>query len=390
MSVSPEVAGMFAIVSFSTLSNTATTGMLIWISLQRHPNLTVSRLVLNMLFSDWLQSVGFIMSLYWISQGSVIPGMYCDLQGIIINIGDVSSAFWATAICLHTYLAVVHSIEPRWFLQITMGLVWPINIFISVIGLYIQTPDNRFFDSAGGSWCWISPKHGMYRIIFHYGIITILALVMLVLYGLMFIMLRRQQESIEMSPTKIVLQRTGKKLIYYPAAYIVLVFPLSFQRYLAFFGITLPFQYLIFAGCVFASAGLVNSLIYGFTRHVVALKPLFEREYDEKVTAEIAKKPATIFGDSQNIFVAVSPRKSESEKRSGGDAEGAKRASSQYKKNHNNNSRNSYTTNHQYTFNNQFNHPTTNDSELALRNNTSNLSSDSLSSVDSPMEFVAL
>ncbi|CAG8584263.1 8204_t:CDS:2 [Ambispora gerdemannii] len=115
----------------------------------------------------------------------------------------------------------------------------------------------------------------------------------------------------------------------------------------------------MFAVSIFALAGLANSIIYGFTRHVVAMKPLFEREYNEKTVNDLANTPATILGDTQDmLFIQVSASTNEGEKpdrqgRGGG---------------------------------------------IALRNDTgeiNNLSSDSLSSVDSndgdrPMEFVAL
>ncbi|KAG9295226.1 hypothetical protein G9A89_006208 [Geosiphon pyriformis] len=304
--------GRFAIVSFSTLSNAAVTGMIIWILIQKHPNQTVSRLVLNMLFSDWLQSVGFMMSLRWIASGDISPGAFCSVQGIIINIGDVASGFWATAICLHTYMAVVHSFEAKHYLLIAMTLIWPFNIFIAVVGFLLETPEVPFFGSAGGAWCWIAAAYPGYRILFHYGIITILAFIMILLYGTMFIMIYRHQGSIQMSNTKVVLQRTGKKLIYYPISYILLVFPLAFQRYIAVLGIHFPLTYLLTAGCIFTSAGLVNSIIYGFTRNVVAMKPLFEREFDEKAVTGmdgLTRGPNTILGGGttpQLIFVNVS------------------------------------------------------------------------------------
>ncbi|CAG8541433.1 517_t:CDS:2 [Ambispora leptoticha] len=239
---------------------------------------TFARLIINLLVSDWLQSLGFMMSYYWIVKGKIVEGTWCNVQGAIINLGDVASGFWATSICLHTFFSVIKGYEPRNYLEISMAIIWPLNVFISLIGFVIQNRlhgnSYSFYGSAGGSWCWINQEFNEYRVILHYGIVTILASIMIFLYGWMLLVIHRQQQEIaviKFEETRKILQKTRKKFIYYPVVYLVLVLPLALERYLAISGITLPFTYLIVAGCIFASAGTVNAAIYGFTRNLVSI-----------------------------------------------------------------------------------------------------------------------
>ncbi|KAG9287578.1 hypothetical protein G9A89_019639 [Geosiphon pyriformis] len=266
--------GIIAILTFSTISNIAVTIMLIWIATHSSSNKTVGRLVLNLLASDWLQSLGFMMSYTWLIKGGIQQNKYCEIQGILIQIGDVASGFWATCICLHTYTMVVHSHEPKWYLELSMAFIWPCNILLALSGYLFQKPKKPFYASADGAWCWISPNYPDHRIVLHYGIILILATVMILLYAMMFMIIYKRQGTIRMETTKRILQKTGRKMIYYPVGYVILVLPLALQRFLALRNQQLPFSYLIFAGCIFTSAGILNSIIYGITRNIVSVRPI--------------------------------------------------------------------------------------------------------------------
>ncbi|RIA82437.1 G protein-coupled glucose receptor regulating Gpa2-domain-containing protein [Glomus cerebriforme] len=274
--------GIKAILTTSTISNLAVFVMIWWIITQKHSRHTVvTRLVLNLITSDFIQSIGFMMSFNWLRIRIITPGTYCDVQGFLINLGDVASGFWALVICLHTYMLVVHSYEYPHMVFLAMIMIWPFNIIISGLGFVIQQGyGTRFYDDAGGSWCWISPKYPNFRIGFHYGIILFNAASMIVLYAIMFAVIYRRQGSMATQGSKKVLQSVNKKLVWYPIVYIVLVFPLALQRIVAI-AINSPniwgIDYLIPAACIFTSAGLVNTIIYGITRNIVSIKPMMAR-----------------------------------------------------------------------------------------------------------------
>ncbi|CAG8663363.1 465_t:CDS:2, partial [Paraglomus occultum] len=186
--ISDDVAGMIAIVSFSTLSNIACVSTFAWIYFHRYDykGTTITPLVLNLLMADFLQSIGFMLSSHWIVIGKIVPGALCSFQGIIINIGDVASGFWALAICVQTFIYVVANLDYSKFAIISMIIIWPCNIFLATAGLFISTPSEPFYNSAGGAWCWISTKYSIYRITFHYGIILCVAALMFVLYAIIY------------------------------------------------------------------------------------------------------------------------------------------------------------------------------------------------------------
>ncbi|RGB41474.1 G protein-coupled glucose receptor regulating Gpa2-domain-containing protein [Rhizophagus diaphanus] len=277
-----HINGVIAILSTSTISNVAVFVMIWWIITQKHSRHTVvTRLVLNLILSDFIQSIGFMMSYNWLRINAINEGTYCDIQGFLINLGDVASGFWALVICLHTYMLVVHSYEYSHLVFLAMIIIWPFNIVISALGYVIQQAyDESFYGNAGGSWCWISPSYPNYRIGFHYGIILFNAAAMIILYAVMFTVIYRRQGSMATQGSKRVLQSVNKKLVWYPIVYIVLVFPLALQRIVAI-GIdnanVWGMNYLIPAACVFTSAGFVNTIIYGITRNIVSVKPVLEK-----------------------------------------------------------------------------------------------------------------
>ncbi|KAG9307574.1 hypothetical protein G9A89_023139 [Geosiphon pyriformis] len=303
---SNTIPGIYVICASSILSNAAATGVILWILAQKQINQTVSRLVLNLMFADWMQSVGFMMSLNWIAQSSIETNLYCTLQGIFINFGDVASGLMVTAICLHTYMEVVHFYQPKWFFRTSIMLIWSFSLCTSIAGIFFQTPGIPFYGDAGGMWCWISSHYSLYRILFHYGIILILLIIIIVLYGIMFSFVYQRNKSISTKCPQRVLDKTGKRLIFYPVIYFFLVFPLALHRVLLYMGVKLPrilIAYsvllcddcsLTLAGTIFTSAGLANSAIYGFTRHVVTMKPMFEHHHkrlSQKIHEEIITEP---------------------------------------------------------------------------------------------------
>ncbi|CAG8682960.1 12620_t:CDS:2 [Funneliformis caledonium] len=303
-----NLRGTIAILITSTISNLAVFVVFLCIISQNHSSLhtVVTRLVLNLFLSDFIQSIGFMLSYNWAIKGIIEPGIYCDIQGFLINLGDVASGFWAFVICVHTYMRVVHSYEYPHIVFLSMITIWPFNILISALGFAIQlgTDGKRFYGSAGGSWCWIDKYYQEYRIGFHYGIILFNAAAMSVIYTIMFVILYKRQ-TMATRGSKRVLQRVNKKLVWYPAVYIVLVFPLALQRIVG-----LAFQnsniwssfYLIPAASIFTSAGLANAIIYSITRNLVSVKPVISMVPKIRRSITTASSPTTYFINTRNSF----------------------------------------------------------------------------------------
>lgn len=104
-------------------------------------------LMYNLALADFIQGLGFIVSLRWITQNSIHatdPG--CFLQGIWLQIGDPMSGMFVLAIALHTFMHVSlgRQLSHRVFVSIVVGL-WVFGVILVVIpigiyGRYVWMP----------------------------------------------------------------------------------------------------------------------------------------------------------------------------------------------------------------------------------------------------------
>ncbi|CAG8651023.1 9493_t:CDS:2, partial [Ambispora leptoticha] len=83
--------GFCAVCATGVISNGSVTLTILWILAKKNSNGIDTNFVLNLLIADWLQSVGFSMSLYWMAISDITPGLYCDIQGVIMSIGGMGS-----------------------------------------------------------------------------------------------------------------------------------------------------------------------------------------------------------------------------------------------------------------------------------------------------------
>lgn len=83
-------------------------------------------LMYNLILADFLQALGFIVSLRWIAKDSLhASDPACFLQGVWLQIGDPMSGMFVLAIAVHT------------FLHVTMGYKIPHRVFVTgVVSLW--------------------------------------------------------------------------------------------------------------------------------------------------------------------------------------------------------------------------------------------------------------
>lgn len=99
-------------------------------------------LMYNLALADFIQGLGFIVSLRWISENSLHaedPG--CFLQGIWLQIGDPMSGIFVLAIALHTFMHVSlgRQISHRAFVSIVVGL-WVFGVVLVIIPIAAYGP----------------------------------------------------------------------------------------------------------------------------------------------------------------------------------------------------------------------------------------------------------
>lgn len=112
-------------------------------------------LMLNLALADFIQGLGFIVSLRWIAHDSLHatdPG--CFLQGIWLQIGDPMSGMFVLAIAGHTFLQVMfgRQLSHRVFVSIVIGM-WAFGVILVIIpiaiyGQYVWVPSVAWVRSS--------------------------------------------------------------------------------------------------------------------------------------------------------------------------------------------------------------------------------------------------
>ena len=75
-------------------------------------------LIFQLLLGDFIQALGFGINANWLTTRKLHLGHICDLQGTLIQTGDLLGALFVSTIALHTFSCVIaHR-------QISEGLFW--------------------------------------------------------------------------------------------------------------------------------------------------------------------------------------------------------------------------------------------------------------------------
>lgn len=92
-------------------------------------------LIFNLLLGDFIQSVGFGLDATWLLQRRVVLGSVCNLQGTLIQTGDMLGSSFVMSIAVHTFIYVVlkRSISKLVFV-VWIILIWLLSL-LSGIGL---------------------------------------------------------------------------------------------------------------------------------------------------------------------------------------------------------------------------------------------------------------
>ncbi|KAF6763307.1 hypothetical protein DFP72DRAFT_986958 [Ephemerocybe angulata] len=226
-----------------------------------------SSLFLNLMVADLLQAIGSMPSIRWMREGTVTAGSLCTAQAVIKQIG-INGVALSFCIGIHTFgVLVLQWKVPRHASKLAVVFIW---VFIAlVVGIPNAVHRKEVYYGPTGYWCWIDKKHTAARIVTEYVWVWASGLIMAILYGIMFLVMRG------------FLVVDGG--INYPAVYIICVFPNSLSRWLSFTETTdatdtggVPFQYTLFASALFAFSGLFNVILYFSTRPEYAVGPSAE------------------------------------------------------------------------------------------------------------------
>lgn len=181
-------------------------------------------LIFNLCAADIQQSVAFLLNAQWLKDNAIVVGTpTCWAQGWFVSTGDLASGVFTFAIAVHSFLDLVwdYRLGHRTFLAVIAGL-WMFVYACAIIGVAIHPDD---FYVRAGAWCWINYKYSTERLWLHYFWVIISEFGTVIVYTLIFLILRRRvKESFyTTSDTQLRAQSAAKLIIAYPIVYVSVV-----------------------------------------------------------------------------------------------------------------------------------------------------------------------
>ncbi|KAJ1302012.1 hypothetical protein OPQ81_000847 [Rhizoctonia solani] len=227
--------------------------------------------MINLFISELLMSLGGMLDAKWANESAVYCGGFCNAQGSLQYLGETSVALWTLAVTFHTWQSVVYAqrIPFRWSLCIAvMVVIWGFVIMFNFVEFSVRpkSGDHSYF-SPGPFWCWINPKYANERLAGEYIWLWVAGFGNLLVYIPLFLLLRGNivlgnngfkshhfywnpppirnafqvdtKSSIDSSAyddahEEKLIRKEATKMLWYPAAYTILVLPLSIVRWSTF------------------------------------------------------------------------------------------------------------------------------------------------------------
>jgi len=137
----------------------------------------------------------------------------------------------------------------------------------------VTTPDSFIVPIDNSVTCWISPEYPVLRFLCEYILCVGVLIFLLIVYTSMGIHLCRKK-NLDKSSVRI------GRLAGFPVVYCILYLPVSVVRFLSAVKINLPLIVVNFTMCLIVNDGLLNAILYGYTRNI------FSKFY-KKVTQQV-------------------------------------------------------------------------------------------------------
>lgn len=157
------------------------------------------------------------------------------------------------------------------FTLISIGLTWSFAILLDMIGwLSFEIKGLPFYAPLGfGSWCLMNG--GAYRLdrfLLHYLWLFIIFVILSILYCHVIYTIQKTLSKSESTNTNCIKRANlSKKMIGFPFIFLIANLPMTIERLINAMNITeIPYVYTMIAICLYTSKGVLNSLLYGYTR----------------------------------------------------------------------------------------------------------------------------
>ncbi|KAF8498874.1 hypothetical protein BU17DRAFT_72286 [Hysterangium stoloniferum] len=206
--------------------------------------------------------------------------------------GDLGSTVWYSSLSYAGTSPETNITSQEFRKQWSRGTIitvvvvgWSFVLLLTLLGpLRLATEAKGPFFSIAGTWCFISSEYAVSRLLLHYVPLFIASAVILVLYGLVFLVMRGTINVKSHSPQRSSLPPNdafarhrvviAKRMLWYPIgkvknAYLTAVMPIAVIRLLGLKEERVPEGAWILGMSFLFALGAVDAVIYTWTRHLI-------------------------------------------------------------------------------------------------------------------------
>lgn len=240
---------------------------------------------LCMLVTTLTFTIGFMLSIVWAVQDEINFGPFCTLQAVLKQFGNVATALWVLAIAVHTFVAVFLEMKvSNLVFYIVFCAVWLLSGCIVAVGpLFYTTERLGPWYGISAQWCWTSDTYATPRFATEYLWMFIAAGISFLLYTLLFLKLRGYMGSdfrftSRARPIGVTAARVANQMLWYPVVYTISVFPIAGCRIYELQTSQMSnLDLKMGSAVVFVLSGLVNVILYTFTRNILPVGSIFSK-----------------------------------------------------------------------------------------------------------------
>jgi len=254
-----------------------------------------------LLLGNLCTGVAGLIGFQWLHDQGVTDGSLCTSQGIIMQLGNFTSAYFTIVLAVHTFLTLVLRKRQSVVLFGTFATVgWIGAAVIAFSPLYYPEPFGPLYGTSGIG-CGIRGVYPREQFLFHLLPIFATSVVSVILYSLIFLVLRgtlairgglRLNLGPRVSDNRMdtggeyhrFVADISRSMLWFPVAYIVLLIPYAVTRILTLSGFFVPFDAIAFAFTSWFMLGSVNVFLLYNTFRV--LQPAFHTRNSTSKTTD--------------------------------------------------------------------------------------------------------
>jgi hypothetical protein len=242
-----------------------------------------------LLASNMFSSLAGLLEISWAAGRGIQEGSVCTAQAVMMQIGNVSTAFFTATIAIHSFNSLVlHNRNTIWFGVLVVVAGWISAVVIATAPLLAHQPLGPLYGVSALS-CGVKRVYAKQQFLFHLLPILLASIISVALYSLIFLVLRgtltiKGGLRVNLNPY---IRRSGrignneeyhrfmntiaKSMLWYPFAYILLLLPYSITRLVDLSGFKVSPGGNVFALSCWSLQGLVNVLLLYNTFRVIGL-----------------------------------------------------------------------------------------------------------------------